>query len=234
MMVGAVAQLTPEEYSAVKRALRRPIGRYGIDRASQLSGVPRSTLYDWAGKGHLVPDFAGWSPKQWSYRDLVLARLFAWTRSKKIPVDLSASEVRNIRVRLEARSLDPSTPLRATPIGLHVGDEPTDDVSGASAMPSIIDVLLTFNLVEPVDDITGMWGPSLVRPSPCTTISPDVFAGEPTIRRTRITTAALYALSTDRGLDADDIASIYSGLTAEQVHDGLELERQIRRVTIAA
>lgn len=231
-MVSAVAQLTPDEYRAVARALRRPVGRYGVDRASQLSGVPRSTLYDWAAKGHLSPDFEGWSPKQWSYRDLVLARLFAWVRTKGMPAKLTALEIADVRKRLADRSLDPAAPLRATKLGVYPAGEDVDNITGAAAMPSILELLQTFNLVEPVDG-EHLWGPSLVRPSQWTTISPDVFAGEPTIRRTRIPTAALYALEQDRGLNAADIVSIYPDLTLEQVDDGLELEHRVRGLVAA-
>jgi uncharacterized protein (DUF433 family) len=79
-----------------------------------------------------------------------------------------------------------------------------------------------------------MWGPSLVRPSAHTAISPDVFAGEPTIRRTRIPTSALYALQEDRGLTTLDIIELYPALDAAQVDDGLALERRIRQSRAAA
>lgn len=234
MMMSAVANLTPEEYRTIARALRRPVGRYSVERASQLSGVPRSTLYDWAKKNSLTPDFYDWNPKQWSYRDLVLARFFAWIRSKGMPASVTAREIADIRRRLADRTLDPSVPIRANKLGVFPDGEYIDEVTGVSAMPSILEMLQTFNLLEPVDDVSAMWGPSLVHPSEWTMISPDVFAGEPTIRRTRIPTAALFALEQDRGLDSDDIARIYPGLTAEQVDDGLKLEHRIRGLSVAA
>src|SRR5829696_8281996 len=65
----------------VLHALRHPRGRYAADRAAQLSGIPRSTLYDWQRADVYVPDFAGGSPMAWSYRDLVFVRVLAWLRN---------------------------------------------------------------------------------------------------------------------------------------------------------
>lgn len=36
-----------DEHKALLYVLRHPRGVYPIERAAQLSGVPRSTLYDW-------------------------------------------------------------------------------------------------------------------------------------------------------------------------------------------
>jgi uncharacterized protein (DUF433 family)/DNA-binding transcriptional MerR regulator len=229
-----VADLTPEERRSIARALRRPIGRYNAERAAQLSGVPSRTLYHWAKEGHLKPDFGDWEPKQWSYRDLVLARLFAWARSKAMPLATTEREMADLRRRLASRQLDPSHRLRATPIGIYPEGESVDHVTGSAAMPSVLEFLDTFDLLEPVDHSKAMWGPSLVHPSTWTAISPDVFAGEPIIRHTRTPTSALYALQEDRGLDVAEIVTLYPGLRPEQVADGLELERRIRRVAVAA
>lgn len=61
----------------VLEALRRPRGRYSADRASQLSAIPTRTLHDWASSGVLVPDWIKASPRGWSYRDILYARLLA-------------------------------------------------------------------------------------------------------------------------------------------------------------
>jgi hypothetical protein len=61
----------------VLHSLRHARGQYKADRAAQLSGIPRSTLYDWQRSDVLVPDFAGASPMAWSYRDLVFVRVLA-------------------------------------------------------------------------------------------------------------------------------------------------------------
>lgn len=235
MMTIAMAELTPEESRAIARALRRPIGRYNADRASQLSGVPRSTLYSWIRNGHLVPDFAEWDPTQWSYRDLVLARLFAWVRKAGMSASLTAKEVAEVRRKLADRTLDPTLRIRATKFGLYPEGESVDDLTGMQAIPAVLELVQGFDLIAPVDaNVDRLWGPSLVHPSAFTAISPDVFAGEPTIRRTRIPTAALYALHEDRGLSSADIAHLYPGLAEEQVDDGLALERRVRGLQAAA
>ena len=51
-------------------AFRSPRGRYTAERASQLSGIPKSTVYLWARSGVLVPDHPKPRSKYWSYRDL--------------------------------------------------------------------------------------------------------------------------------------------------------------------
>lgn len=223
----AMSDLTPEEGRALVRALRRPMGRYTVDRASQLSGVPRSTLYHWAKVGHLVPDFGSWDPMQWSYRDLVLSRLFVRIRSKGMAPAVTSAEVKKIRRDLSRGTLDPTSPIRATKIGVFTGDRHVDRLTGAQAMPTVLQMLDPFYLDDPVDDDLHMWGPSLVRPSHWTALSPGVVGGEPTIRMTRIPTAALYALNVERGLDDKEIAGLYEvGVAA--VTDGLGLERAIR------
>ena len=46
----------------VRYYLRHPRGNYVAKRASQLSGVPVSTIYYWRKKGVYVPDFSKSSP----------------------------------------------------------------------------------------------------------------------------------------------------------------------------
>lgn len=74
------AERSSNERTMIAYALRHPRGRYNADRTSQLSGVPKSTVYDWRRDGILVPDFTAANPSMWSYRDLVLLRLLAWLR----------------------------------------------------------------------------------------------------------------------------------------------------------
>ena len=109
------AALTPDERDLVRRSLRSPRGRYDVTRASQLSGVPRSTVYEWAREGVLSPDYPGAKPKTWSYRDLVLLRLTVWLRSQGMAREivvprvarvrqlLGQGDVRAARVRADAR-----------------------------------------------------------------------------------------------------------------------------------
>jgi len=46
-------------------------GAYSAERAAALAGVPKSTIYYWARKGHLIPSVSR-RPFLWSYTDLPL------------------------------------------------------------------------------------------------------------------------------------------------------------------
>ncbi len=82
--------------------LRRPRGRYGAQRTSQLSGIPQSTLYDWRSHGICVPDYDAASPTGWSYRDLVFLRLLAWLRQRGMERSVAADQVARVRAEIEA------------------------------------------------------------------------------------------------------------------------------------
>ena len=224
----ATVQLSPEETRAVVRALRRPVGRYSYGRASQLSGVPTRTLHHWASVGLFVPDFNALSPKGWSYRDLVLVRVFAWLRSLGMKPAVAGDRVAGVRAALATGALDATVPLRATGRAVFVEGEDFDRLSGEALLPNMIVLLQGFDLVAPVDDIGRMWGPSLVRPSEFTAISPAVVSGEPFLLATRIPTATLYALRCEQSLTTGDIVELYPGVTAAQVDDAISLEGRIR------
>jgi len=229
----APIQLNPEETRAIVRALRRPVGRYSYTRASQLSGVPARTLHHWARVALFVPDFNEASPKGWSYRDLVLVRLFAWLRSVGMKPPTAAERVMGVRVALARREFDPAIPLRATRSGVFIEGEDFDRLSGEALLPNMVELLQTFDLIRPVDDVNQMWGPSLVRPSQFTAISPSVVAGEPFLRLTRIPTATLYALHVEQGLAPADLVALFEGLSTGQVDDALSLEARIRTIQAA-
>ena len=46
-------------------------GCYDATRAAALSGVPKSTVYDWARKEIVVPSISPEREKLWSYADLM-------------------------------------------------------------------------------------------------------------------------------------------------------------------
>ena len=51
----------------ISYALRHPRGRYeSVPRTSQLSGIPRSTIYEWRRSGVFMPDDDHESPTAWS------------------------------------------------------------------------------------------------------------------------------------------------------------------------
>jgi uncharacterized protein (DUF433 family) len=229
----ATVDLTPEETRAIVRALRRPVGRYSYTRASQLSGVPTRTLHHWANVELFVPDFNSSSPKGWSYRDLVLVRLFAWLRSLGMKPPTASERVHGVRLALASRAIDPTTPLHASKKAVFMDGEDFDRMSGEALLPNMVQLLQTFDLVEPVDDVGRMWGPSLVRPSKFTAISPAVVAGEPYLVATRIPTATLFALHDEQGLRTEDLVALYPGVSGPQVDDALHLEARIRQLQAA-
>ena len=232
--VGSVRS-SEEENRLVAYALRHPRGRYVVERASHLSGIPRSTLYDWRREGVYVPDYAGASPAAWSYRDLVLLRLMAWLRQIGMPRPNAAERVSAIRSRasdgLEVRH------IRATRETLLINDDSEDQFGGPSLLPfeDLRSLLATFDLLDPVKELQGagsqrirLWAPDLVTPSHFTFISPWVMAGDPCVVQTRIPSASIFALRQDRGLSAKKITALYPGLTVAAAEDAYLLEQRFR------
>src|SRR5215210_7804994 len=58
-------------------------GAYTADRASALSGVPKSTIHYWARHDILVPNISPERVKLWSYPDLMGLRTIYWLRQSK-------------------------------------------------------------------------------------------------------------------------------------------------------
>jgi uncharacterized protein (DUF433 family) len=234
-----VTDTSPNELSAEQRALvawtlRVPRGRYPAWRASQLSGVPRSTLYDWVRNEVLMPDFD--DPLEWSYRDLIFVRLVAWLRAKHMPRPEVAERVKYVRARL-ADTADVDV-LRSDGRALFLGRDSADKLSGQQAIPPLLAFLDEFHLTAPLDrkefGRRQMWGPNLLLPSSRTYISPRVMGGEPCVTETRIPTGTLFALHTERGLPAEAIHALYEELEPTDVADALTLEARLRRKPLAA
>ncbi len=228
--------MTPLDEHARKTvmyALRHPRGRYESIRAAQLSGIPRSTVYEWRRSEIYVPDFDGETPTAWSYRDLVYLRLLAWLRQGGMERHTAAGQVSIIKAQvtsgLEIRYLYAS---RDT---LVADDERTGRVTGESLLPfaDLFELFARFDLLEPITELGGkglrrLWAPDLVRPSGFTFISPWVMAGDPCVAQTRIPTASVHALREERGLDSARIVELYPGLTLEAADDAYGLERRLR------
>jgi len=227
-MSPACERLTAEARLLVLRALRYPRGRYDAERAHQLSAIPARTLHDWAMAGVLVPDWFGAKPRGWSYRDIVYARLLAWLRSKHMDRSQASERVRFVRELLENSDIDPSVHSDGT-IFL-IGNEGTDRFTGQQAFDGLVEVLDVFELTGPVEGVSRaeLWGPSLVRPSTHTYISPWVLAGEPCVEGSRVPSATLYALRENRGLGAPAIHELYKGLSVEAIEDALAFETRLR------
>lgn len=229
------AELTDLERKSVTYALRHPRGRYTAARASQLSGVPKSTVYNWRRERVFAPDFTSAHPSMWSYRDLVLLRLLAWLRQGGMDRPVAAEKVDSIKAQLtsgvEVRF------IHATRKDVVLNG---DDAAGArddreNLLPSadFYALLGTFDLHEPIEELRKarhgpIWAPDLVTPSDHSFISPWVLAGDPCIQRTRIPTSAIHALSLERALPVDAIVELYPGLTAEAAEDAINLERRLR------
>jgi uncharacterized protein (DUF433 family) len=222
--------LSTEDRALVMRALRVPRGRYSAERASQLSAVPARTLHDWATSRVLVPDWMGASPRGWSYRDVVYARLMVWLRAKHMERSKAAARLATVRELLAHADVNPS--VRSDGEIFLIGSEDADRFTGQQTFDAVAELLDVFKLTEPIEGVSRaeLWGPSLVRPSKHTYISPWVSAGEPCVVDSRVPTVALYALHVDRGLSAGAIAELYPGLSAASVEDAIHLEQRLHRV----
>jgi len=231
----ASLDLTTSEIRHLARALCRPVGRYTYERAAHLAGVPQRTLHHWARQGSFVPDFNHLHPKQWSYRDLVLVRLFVWLRTEGQTPEEASKRVVMVRCALEQATAGAVPALHGDRHALLVGDEAFDRLSGEQVLSGLGSYLNVFDFAQAVPDMPRRaWGPNLVRPSTWTSILPLVMAGEPCIVTTRITTASVWALRHQRGLDDNEIVALYPGIEAEQVADAAALEAKLRPALVAA
>jgi uncharacterized protein (DUF433 family) len=222
------SSLTTNERELVLRALRFPRGRYSAERAAQLSAVPARTLHDWATSHTLTPDWMRARPRGWSYRDIVYVRLLAWLRSKGMERDRASHRVEKVRKLLAGDQIDPE--VRSDGNIFLLGDEEFDRFTGQQAFDGMTPLLDVFTLTEPIEGISRaeLWGPSLLRPSTHTYISPWVLHGEPCVTDSRVPTSALYALRVERGLANEQIQALYPQLSASAVGDALELETRLR------
>lgn len=164
----------------------------------------------------------------WSYRDLVFVRVLAWLRNDvKTPRPLAAQRVQALKRHIvEGGS---PTILNADRETLAADGEVAEPLAGPSRL--FADMLQSFDLTAAVEDFgrhATLWGPNLVTPSAHTVISPWVLGGEPCVEHTRIPSASIYALRTERGLASSDIVSLYPGLNEKATEDAYELESRLR------
>lgn len=237
MADNVLAGLDESEVDVLQEALRTPRGQYSAQRASQLAGVPLSTLYHWTRESLLVPDYTG-RPMLWSYRDLVFVRLFTFLRSRNHPPQTVSRYIDQVRHTVTSRDAD-LRDVHARKGLVLLGDEAFDRLTGASFLPMLIEYLDVFNLVEPLNvpelGRSRVWGPNLVRPSQHTEIWPWVMSGDPVIRRSRLPTASLFALNQERRLAPAEIVELYRGaLTEDAASDAIALEQRLRHTSLAA
>ena len=184
-------------------------GAYTATRAAALSGVPWSTVHDWARKGVLVPSVSPTKIKLWSYVDLMGLRTIYWLRKKKTDdegADIAPTTMPVIKralamlaeLDLELWTEDAGPSVRVDLSGEIFIDTKwgPEALSGNRPLDGEI-----FDLIAPLDTPLAR-GPDLHAPAPHLRIVPGKLTGSPHIAHSRIETLAVAALN-DRGYDRE-------------------------------
>lgn len=208
-----------------------PLGAYPADRAAALSGVPMSTIHWWARHDVLVPSVSDTRVKLWSFADLMGLRVIYWLRQQKRTergVDVPRTSMPAVRRALRQ--------LRALDMPVWADDGSTLVVNGAGQLHlkrpdglQTVDgqlVRYELDLIAPFTTTEGLRGPDLARPRPELRIVPGKLGGSPHVVHTRLETRALSALA-DEGFEVPAIHRLYPYLTAIQVEQALDLEKQL-------
>jgi uncharacterized protein (DUF433 family) len=206
-------------------------GAYTAERASALSGVPKSTIHWWARNEILVPSVSPTKVKLWSFADLMSLRIIYWLRRRKTTeagVDIPATSMTAVRRALEALA-KLEIPLWQEEPSVLVDDAgaiyvATPGGPQTSTGQRVSDDLI--DLIRPFETEGGIRGPDLARPRPELRIVPGRLGGSPHVRGTRVETCALAALADD-GFDTQRIHDLYPYLTVEQIGQAIDLERQL-------
>lgn len=212
-----------------------PRGAYTADRAAGLSGVPKSTVHYWARKEILVPSISDVRIKLWSYSDLMSLRTIAWLRATKpapdgqdVPatamgaVRRALGELAELNLDLWTEDAGPSVAVdRRGEIVLDIDDHP-QHAGGQQLLDAD-----QFQLLRPFEITRELRGPDLVAPRPRLRIIPGKLSGAPHVHRTRIETEALAALAR-RGVTSERIGVFYPAIQQADVHDALDLERELQ------
>jgi len=209
-------------------------GAYTADRAAALSGVPRSTIYYWARKGHLVPSVSQSQTKLWSYQDLLGLRVLYWLRQPKKAFDrevpsTSMSKVRHALQELDRIGIELLEGGRPVVCVTLDGDIAFD--SDAAPLQLVNGQYLhrgAINLVGVFEGLEGATGPDLVAPRPTLRILPRKLGGAPHLVGTRLPTLPLHTLA-ERGLSIHQIGRLYPFASREALQDGIDLEKQLAR-----
>jgi len=209
-----------------------PLGAYPADRAAALSGVPRSTIHWWAREGILVPSVSATKRRLWSFADLMGLRTIYWLRRGKTTesgVDIPATSMGAVRAALAS--------LADLDIPLWHGDRPTVLVNGnghvyletPGGMQTVQGQIASgelLDLIAPFSSNEGTRGPDLHHPRAQLRIVPGKLSGSPHIVGTRVETRAIAALIND-GCNAAQVGELYPYLSADQIEEALDLERQL-------
>lgn len=206
-------------------------GAYTADRAAALSGVPKSTLYYWARKGHLSPSVS-LNPRLWSYKDLLALRTIYWLRQPKTAFEFDVRPTSMAKVQRALRQIrelsldlfDNERPIVAVTLnGDIVLDKealPLQLVDGQYIDRDLIDI------VGPFDGLEGTRGPSLTHPRSNVRITPGKISGAPHITGTRLPTQSIYTLK-QRGFTVESLARLYPFASQEALCDSIDLEEQL-------
>jgi uncharacterized protein (DUF433 family) len=198
-------------------------GCYDATRAAALSGVPKSTVYDWARKGVVVPSVSPSKEKLWSYQDLLALRAVHWLRIHKEEDHIPASpmaEVRRVLSEIVQSGVDPwadSGPRVRVDRGGRIFVARESDFQTDAYGQGAWDLGDQVGLMERIGE-----SPGLIRPSEFVRINPSRLSGEPFLVGTRIGTLALAGLAED-GYSARQIAQLYD-MPIERVTDALDYE----------
>lgn len=205
---------------------RLDLGAYEAARAAALSGVPLSTVYEWARRGIVVPSVSPTREKLWSYGDLLTLRLVRWLRLDK-PDKARSTAMAEVRAALERFSDDlwrehdsgeDRPTIAVTSDGTVFHRERSETAFGQQALEGTLD------LFAPFDD-----GVDLRRPDDRLRIVPGRCAGEPHLVGTRLTTRTVAALA-ERGYDLAAITRLYPSEDVEALGEALRLEEKLAGV----
>lgn len=207
-------------------------GAYPAERAAALSGVPKSTVYYWARRGHLVPSVSR-KPLLWSYTDLLALRTVYWLRQPKLAFDREVPATSMPKVRraleqlrdLELDLFEEGRPIVAVTLAgevvIQVDAGPLHLASGQYLEKELV------NILGPFEGLEGTKGPDLMWPRPSLRIVPRKISGAPHILGTRLPTQSIFALA-DRGLSVEQIAKIYPYVERASLRDSIDLEQQLK------
>jgi uncharacterized protein (DUF433 family) len=174
-------------------------------------------------------------PKLWSYSDLLALRLIDWLRRAKEDFKVPRTRMSQIRTLLSSVE-DLGESLRSDSVKVWV--EPDGDVVvsineadyrplGDRHLQPLIERGMV-DLVAAFEGTSGISAPDLARPRPTLRIIPGRLSSEPHVDGTRVGTQMIGALSR-RGLDSEQIMTMYSFLSPRNVDDALSLEDQLER-----
>ena len=202
---------------------RLDLGAYEAPRAAALSGVPLSTVYDWARKGVVVPSISPAREKLWSYGDLLTLRLVRWLRLDK-PDAARRTAMSEVRQALERFGDDlwretergedrPTIAVAADGTVFHIERRETAD--GQQALEGTLDLFAPYG-----------GGVDLRQPAEHLRIAPGRCSGEPHLAGTRLTTRTVASLA-ERGYDTGMIAQLYPDEDVEGLREALSLEEKL-------